>query len=364
VSTKSIFIEPSDVWLFRDGRPFAPNERGRAVSLFPPTPQTVQGTIRSARLAQSGASFTGRSTWPAEVGKPENFGALYLRGPLVAKRNGDVVQRFFALPEDVTRLQSGWHILSPSDGRFETNWQPATLRPLLPPGGSEPTKFDKGWLCEDGLLAYLKGHACGVHVHPTNAIFVHEPRFGVQVDSHPKRPMEGMLYQVEFVRLEKDVGLLVEVGGVNLESSGLLQLGGEARSGHYKTVTTGLDLLPAERLADGNKPLRFKLYLATPAIFGQGWLPAWIDAQTLTGKRDGVEVKLVAAAVGKAQPIGGRSIAEGDKQRPIRRAVAAGSVYLFETEASANDVLDAFDGQCVSDADAQIGFGLCYVGGW
>lgn len=114
----NIFIEPSDVWLFRDGRPFAPNERGRAVSLFPPAPQTVQGVIRSARLAQSGESFDYRK-WSdalkAEIGQPDTFGELLrLRGPLVARRkdNGGV-QRFLPLPMDVTKLQDAWHILAP-----------------------------------------------------------------------------------------------------------------------------------------------------------------------------------------------------------------------------------------------------------
>ncbi|MBL8152360.1 MAG: CRISPR-associated protein Cmr3, partial [Blastocatellia bacterium] len=39
----NLFIEPSDVWLFRDARPFAAGEQSRATSLFPPTPRTIQG---------------------------------------------------------------------------------------------------------------------------------------------------------------------------------------------------------------------------------------------------------------------------------------------------------------------------------
>lgn len=363
----NIFIEPSDVWLFRDGRPFAPDERGRAVSFFPPMPQTMQGMIRSLRLAQSGEPFDYRQwseSLKAEIGQPDNYAALQLRGPLVAKRNGDNVQRFFPLPEDMTQLQSGWHILSPSDDHFDTNWQPPTLQPLLPPQGSEQTKFQKGWLCEDGLLSYLKGNACGVHVHPNSALFQTEPRFGVQIDSQPKRPMEGMLYQVEFVRPQADVGLLVEVSGVSLNDSGLLQLGGEARAGRYEQIEKGLDL-PRDGRAPrlfGDK-LRFKLYLATPALFKHGWLPGWVDPQSLHGEKNGVHVKLIAAAVGKPQGIGGRDISQRDRQRAIRRAAPAGSVYFFETVASAHAVMETFDGKCVSDADAdrQIGFGLCYL---
>lgn len=372
----NIFIEPCDVWLFRDGRPFAPNERGRAVSLFPPTPQTVQGVIRSARIAQeSSASFTNQSTWPAEVGTPDNFGNLQLRGPLVARRrsNGGV-QRFFPLPMDVTKLKSPlpdgrdsetWHILAPRPAPdLETNWHHRDLQPLLPPPG-EPMKFDLVWLDESALAAYLRSTApTDDTVTKTDCLFSHEPRLGVQVDSRPKRPVEGMLYQVEYVRPEADVGLLVEVEGVTLPRSGLLQLGGEARAGRYETVMTGVTLSPDGCLTDGDKPLRFKAYFATPALFGHGWLPDPINPGTLHGNWRGIDLKLIAAAIGKPQAIGGRDIARGDSQRAIRRAVPAGSVYFFETNADANDVFAAFNGQCVSDVDARIGFGLCYAGGW
>jgi CRISPR-associated protein Cmr3 len=236
--------------------------------------------------------------------------------------------------------------------------------PVLPPAGSEPTKFDTGWLCEDGLLAYLKGNACGFHVHSNSALFIHEPRFGVQIDSRPKRPTEGMLYQVEFVRLQEGVGLLVEVEGVTLPDRGLLQLGGEARAGRYEKEATGLDLPRDGRLTDSGRPLHFKVYLATPALFERGWLPKDIDALTLKGSWRGIDLTLVSAAIGKPQAVGGRDIARGDVQRSMRRAVPAGSIYFFETNADGSDVVAAFDGKCVSDTDEKIGFGLCYVGSW
>ncbi len=366
----NIFIEPSDVWLFRDGRPFAPNERGRAVSLFPPTPQTVQGVIRSARLAQSGESFDYRKWSDAligEIGQPDTFGKLLrLRGPLVAKRQGNGgVQRYFPLPLDLTKLQNGWHILPPHPAPdLQTNWHHKDLQPLLPSPG-EPMKFDLVWLDDSAFSAYLSGTApTDDTVTKTGCLYGHESRFGVQIDSRLKRPADGMLYQVEFVRLEADIGLLVEVEGVTLSSSGLLQLGGEARAGHYETVTTGVTLSLDGRLTDGVKPLRFKVYFATPALFGHGWLPDAIDVRTLKGNWRGIDLKLIAAAIGKSQAIGGRDIAGGDSQRAIRRAVPAGSVYFFETQATADEVLAAFDGQCVCDAEAdrQIGFGLGYVG--
>jgi len=367
MSVQHMFIEPSDVWLFRNARPFAAGEQGRAVSVFPPTPRTIQGVIRSARLAQSGEPFDFRhwsTALQAEIGQPDNFGALHLRGPLVARREGQDIHPFFPLPLDITRLYGAWRILVPQPAqRFETNWHPALL-PLLPTNEGEPDKFDSGWLSEAALMAYLSNDELGLEIRDSAELFVLEPRFGVQINSGPKRPHEGMLFQVEFVRVKEDVGLLVEGSGVTLTTAGLLQLGGEARAGRYVTVPRGLDLPRSGRLKDGSGLLPFKLYLATPAIFTNGWLPGWLDPATLAGQHNGMSVQLVAAAVGKPQPIGGRDIARGDRQRAMHRAVPAGSVFFFTTPASASDVMDAFDGQCLSDVGAQISFGLSYVGGW
>jgi CRISPR-associated protein Cmr3 len=367
-----IFFEPSDVWLFRDARPFAAGEQGRATSLFPPTPRTVQGALRSARLGQSGETFDYHhwsEALQAEIGQPHNFGALRLRGPLLARRapTGQL-QRFFPVPQDVTDCKSGWQILTPQSWpEAKANWK-ANLLPLLPPSGEEPKAFRSGWICEDTLLGYLKGNVCGLHVHRQEKLFVRESRFGVQIDSRPKRPTEGRLYQIEFMRLLEGCGVLVEVSGLALQSSGLLQIGGEARAGSYTTVTTPFDLATDGRVAD--QPSRFKLYFATPAVFTKGWLPQALDLQAdggYSGNWRGVDVKLLAAAISRAQPIGGRDISQHDQQRVIQRAVPAGSVYHFEISGSGvsgQDLLSAFDGQCVSDVDPEIGFGLCYVGGW
>jgi len=370
MSMTSVFIQPSDVWLFRDGRPFAANDQGRAASIFPPTPRTLQGVIRSARLAQSGESFD-FTKWPAtlraEIGQPDDFGALQMRGPLLAKRREDgTLERFFPLPADIVKLTNGWLVLSPDpSASIQTNWATG-LQPLLPAVGSEAEKFESGWLDSDSLLAYLGGNQNGLNVPVSNEdLFQREPRLGIGVDSLAKKTVEGMLYQVEFVRLQENVGLLVEFSGVSLILPGTLQIGGEARAARYALSPTGIDLSQTQRLTSDGKPLRLKMYLASPTFFGRGWLPQAIDPHTLSGNWRGIELKLIAAALHKPQSIGGRDLARRDVQRPMKRAVAAGSVYFWETSASARDVFASFDGQCVSDGpEAQIGFGLCYTGGW
>ncbi len=45
--TTSLLIEPLDVLLFRDGRPFSAGMDHLAGSVFPPLPSTIAGFIRS-----------------------------------------------------------------------------------------------------------------------------------------------------------------------------------------------------------------------------------------------------------------------------------------------------------------------------
>ena len=46
-----LFIEPNESLLFRTGRPFVAGENNFAESMFPPTPETLQGAVRATIAA-------------------------------------------------------------------------------------------------------------------------------------------------------------------------------------------------------------------------------------------------------------------------------------------------------------------------
>jgi CRISPR-associated protein Cmr3 len=78
---------------------------------------------------------------------------------------------------------------------------------------------------------------------------------------------------------------------------------------------------------------RLRMILATPAIFSKGWLPGWIDKESLRGVIPGssVEVRLVSAVLDRWKPVSGWSYEKGKHgPKPLRRMVPAGSVYFFE----------------------------------
>src|SRR5438874_788926 len=55
-----LFIEPSETLLFRTGRPFTAGENNFADSLFPPTPETLQGALRAMLAIKWGMAQPGR----------------------------------------------------------------------------------------------------------------------------------------------------------------------------------------------------------------------------------------------------------------------------------------------------------------
>ncbi|MDF0589658.1 type III-B CRISPR module-associated Cmr3 family protein [Candidatus Methanocrinis natronophilus] len=128
---------------------------------------------------------------------------------------------------------------------------------------------------------------------------------------------------------------------------------------------------------------RLRLILATPAIFYNttdichGWLPGWLkyDGSSIEGAppeapKD-LKLKLISACVDRWKPISGWSLEktkQGDKRgpKPIRRLVPAGSVYFFEVEGDAIDLVEKFwlKSICDIDGDRRDGFGLALWGVW
>lgn len=362
-----IFIEPSDVLLFRDARPFSAGEDHRAVSLFPPTPLTMQGAIRSKVLAKalaekgkSYADYAVGSVSIPEIGYADDYGQLRLRGPFIASKEKGQVVRYFPLPGDVVTAGCSRPVavapLPDTESPFECNpptvgtvppnllWQRTTAR----------IERESGWLSEPELRRYLEGEPFSVTLE--HALFDREPRFHVGIDSRFKRPHQGdtggHLFQIEFIRLHQGVGLWLEVNGVSLDDTDLLQLGGEAKAAAYHKV----DDQPVLKTG-GTAKGKFKLYFAAPAYFAQGWQPNdW--ERFITGG----SVRLVAAALLRPQSIGGFDLAR-NRPKPMRRFVPAGSVFFFESDDKVivREVITDDDGQAQL---GQIGFGQVFIGRW
>lgn len=203
-----IFIQPTDVWLFRDGRPFSAGSEHRARSLFPPTPSTMQGAVRAKVLAESGVSLGDYAYKPAEplvqqlsasIGLPnKGYGQLRLRGPMLARveQPGAAPKPYLPAPADVMKANEKPLVLRPlATSPFKNNLPPDGQNGLLTLWHKSPDlrdEYEDLWLNADELRQYLEHETLTL---PDNIkerrLYDRESRFHVGIDSSIKRPRDG-----------------------------------------------------------------------------------------------------------------------------------------------------------------------------
>ena len=378
-----ILVEPSDVWSFRDGKPMLTGGGYITHSLFPPSPLTVQGAIRSLILGHSDvewAAFREQSTdearslgevigYPARAEQEASLGSFAIQGPFLARLEQGRWTRYVHLPSDVRRTKERtprYFALQPTRRQdFDTGWPAINLKPLWPHQEGQIEGIDEGlWLSECALDDYLNMQP--FNALPTTDLFHTEPRLGIGLDYSKRRPLEGMLYQIEFVRPHDRVGLLVWLDDlVSLPSpEGVMRLGGEGRSAHYRILP---DQETKANAGLKQAPRQFKLVFLTPTCFDGGWQPAGGDDGW--SELVGTPLRLVAAALGRPQRIGGWDIAaRGGRgwHKPIRAFVPAGSVYFFEADQPPKLPIGPV---CQTPASedlpmGRLGFGHVAIGAW
>lgn len=329
MSGQWIFIEPCDVWMFRDNKPFNAQQNFVARSIFPPTPQTMQGVIRTHYLEQKGADWNNLNGQYPEVGDAISMGALRISGPFVARRQNGAVERLFRAPLDLLHKRADdesageYRLLEPaSEASFLTGSPFTGWRPLT--GGGDGFKEAKDWLTEAQFKSYLSRQIGSLgKLTEEHEVYEKEERVGLALNRGRRANEQGMFYHAEFIRPVKDVGVLVQVEpqGWFAPNEGYINIGGESRSGHYTVVSEPGSL----NHASGTN---VRLVLLTPAYFSGGYQPMG----TGVGRWDrwlGKDARLVSVVLDKPQHISGWDMAN-DRPRPLRHFVPAGSVYYFE----------------------------------
>lgn len=373
-----LFIEPNDVLMFRDGRPFAGENDHFARGIFPPSPSTIYGALRSHILSNCWSEFNkfknDQDNIPEdvkkEIGTPAELGSLALCQFTLAQRNGNNIEQLFSMPKDMVK-EKGFEdgkpcILTPfnlSNNRTITDL-PAGLSNMWN-STEKPMEAVSGFLSSKEMGNYLLGAATSIT--EADKLFQTEERTGIQKSRKTRSAETGRLYSVEYFRMSESSGFAVEVENTKLlpelGTSGILRLGGDNRSARY--AAESWDEIPIEPIKKKiAETKRFKLMLTTPAIFKKGWLPDWISADTMQGQINGINVKLTSACVGKPIGIGGYDFAK-NHPKVMKKAVPAGSVYYFElTEGDVNKLFENVWLKSISDEKAQEGFGITLIGGY
>lgn len=346
-----VFIEPTDVWMFRDGHPFQAGAGHTARSVFPPLPLTLQGALRAWAIVDAGIRFDtfgsrdltnpGLQALYSQIGLPSrdetksgDLGKFEMAGPFLAKRQGDgSLYRYFPLPADLVRddLKS-LHLLQSIDPvGMESNWELTPLWTEIDVDNKEAG--GSTWIREDHFITYLQNNRPPVdeYLLSHEALFRTEARTGISVDYYGEdgngptgRVREGMLYQAAFIRPAQDVGLLVSTN-LDMGSSGLLALGGERHSASY---TTKVKLKADYTQAISGPQQHLKIIFLTPAYFEPGWKPRndnW--GQFFTQGTP----ELVSVALKRPIQIGGWDLSRGCA-RTMYNYIAPGSVLYFRAK--------------------------------
>ncbi len=391
-----IFIEPTEPLLFRTGRSFDAGESNFAESIFPPTPETIQGALRAMIAVQWGKAQPNLIGNLEEIfkqpsivdliGKGNIYGQFRITGFTLGRCRADKkVERLFPAPI---------HIIQAT---IQADHETATKRVRLKPrktagllsnipegkqllfldlngektaGKSEPLN---GWLTAQDLRKALSntGNLADIQAVLSSNIYEKEARLGIGMSNSTKTTQEGYLYQIQMIRMQPNYGFVVDIelgrdteGGskelpygenlmsqqeirdkLNFLKQGWLTLGGEQRAAHFEVLESEhiAEEPGVEQTQQGNL-----IYFATPTYFKGGWLPAASHILPATP---------ITATINRYQPIGGWQLEPGHaggSSKVTRRCIPAGSVYFFDKPVTVT--------QPLTEYGWQIGYGIAYTG--
>jgi len=370
-----IFIEPNDVFMFRDGKPFAGGDDHFARGSFPPPPSTIYGALRSHILSIKSGEFDISKNNPTkisetiknEIGTKDSLGTLTITQFSIAKNNGAHIQQYFPMPKDIAKVKGkdsvGFYILKPNKDVSDAALTDLPLSLLyMWHETEEALEAATGFLSQDEMAKYLQGEAPEATIE-ANAIYQTEERTGIRKNRLRRSVETGGLYSVEYFRMQEGFGFALELEGTALlPESGIMRLGGDHRSARYfKSSWKDIDIKPIKDKIVKDK--YFKLVLLTPAIFKQGWLPDGIDSNTSEGIINSIKLKMTDSSIGKPIGIGGFDLAKG-MPKTMKKAVPAGSVYYFELkDCNVDDLFERLWLKAIGNERSKEGFGITLIGG-
>lgn len=310
--TTWVVLEPHDTVHVRDGRQFSSRDSNTALAeTVTPRPSTIAGALASAYGGDLAA----------------------VRGPVLGKKDTSGVWRpYFSVPSDVVAAKNRESVYRLTVGSAVHDTDLADLKGApeslleLPPQVLTKMEPVQGWMSGRSLSSYLRGTLFQNHALKRSRLgmpddeepLVPEHRIGIALQDRRVRP--GYLYQATHLRPRDGWAFLAEVVPPP-ERTGLARstvaLGGISRLAEVTALPTGSVAWPQgpEDFPGG----RVLLYVATPALWPDGWRPPLPP-----------EATLVAAALGDPIPVATASPKRDfNRTRTLRWAVPPGSVYLI-----------------------------------
>lgn len=364
--TEFQFLQPIDVLYLRGNRLFT-DASTPGEAFMPPWPSMAAGALRSQILVSNGVDsgqFANGGELAGELaqslGTSAEPGAFRLSHFMLAKCITNAVG---ALPSSRSKanansigpraslpllldvywpLPSDLIVISEGDDKHIHYLQPQCLPDSILTSApcqqipvfriEKQAKPEDGlWLNKDGIQAWLNGQPIKPeHLTESKALWKTDSRLGIALDAAGRTTVEGQLYTVDAVVLGENIGFLtgIEGGASLLPENSLLRLGGDGRGAQHCKIGWKPFQPDWETIANTH---RFRLSLATPGLFEQGWLLPGMSKQAdgFIWQTSEFSAHLVTASVSRAETISGWDLAE-NCPKPALKAVSTGSVYWFD----------------------------------
>lgn len=390
MTKNSYLIESISPLVFRSAKPFGAQSADDD-AIFP-LPSSAAGLLRAQGIEQN-------------TGKLQDFGKEALNNAdyqalLQQRAQGPFLVRFNPLTESYTVL-----LAKPANALYFENkaTKQIELIRLSPkaidsdlvgsdlPAGLMPVQMEKSskgkpqagvgfWSLEHFLqwqsgkaLSFNEVQAAGANLPPL------EVRTHVALDGYTLASKSGQLFQTASFDLdhpkkedgsweEERFGFLI-LGEQKLKKNAAT-FGGERRLSYLKpfTVPPLLEQPPANLLSAINQSKGLGLTFITPSIFSNGYLPSWLDQNTLSGTlpNTNTQVRLKACAIDRWMPVSGWDTILW-KPKATRKAISAGSIYWFELQSDlSQDELNALwcESLACHPQDSNDGFGVALPFAW
>lgn len=372
-TSEVVTLQPLAPMIIRSGRPFDAHS-GTDSARFPP-PSTVAGCLRTAWARANDRDFG-----------PE-LAEMAITGPLLVRsRTADEWQWLLPRPADAQYFQGDSHPLcvrsvpAPYPAGAGSDL-PAGLSPVMLQGQltGKAIAGPQWWDSRD-FLHFRGGESVRFQDLEKRGWSVPsgDQRTHVAIDRSTGAAESARLFQTEGLDLEADnPGLRdTDTGSLRLlvrcahpMRSGLVHLGGERRLAQ-------LQPRPRDEWPEAPKgwwrrireARGLSLTLITPAVFANGFRPAWLNPELCGVPPDlpGLELRLKAVALERRQAHSGWDLAL-QAPRVTRRLVPSGAVYWFQLlNTPSDEALASLWLQSVSDdpQDRRDGFGVAIPAPW
>ncbi len=373
-------FNPSSPLVLRTGRPF--DQAGDPVSLNFPLPSTLAGACRTAMGDETDTDYS-------QATARKQLLETAVHGPLAAIVDNGAITPLFPKPADAVYLKQEksarrkLYRLTPGELAAEEQCDlPTGLQPLfLEQNIKSKPVAGCSWWSIDNMRQWLLGHkpTCDLSALGWSGPQT-ESRCHVALEPETLAATDGQLFQTQGVDFgstkicEKghlgwhsvQYAILAHLPKGQIQSE-FRRLGGEGRLAQIEPAESAWPSIPADLEQRLKQSQRIRLILVTPALFSDGWRPAWIDETTLQGSPPNlpdITLKLCAIANPRWEAVSGWDLVK-NRPRAVRRMAPPGSVYWFEV-IKGEEQLPKLWLNPVSDQtqDRLDGFGLAIPGIW